>query len=198
MTNLFFFYSLKLQHFLKTTYALFMEIWPGIVWGLQQPNCQSPELSAEHPDGYICSSGYPIPHAHRLFLHLLEHCIYQPTQHWAIEAAPAGENVVCLQSLTGKMAYKSTLLEPPICRSYLIGSSRGSLLLMSSLECTLSIQSQVSLQLSHWRLPWSTRGPFFDGAGENCKYHCSVHNRCSVSEWLLKPCSQQAAVLSPS
>ncbi|KAG2543901.1 hypothetical protein PVAP13_9NG776054, partial [Panicum virgatum] len=44
----------------------------GIVWGLQQPNCQSPELSAEHPDGYICSSGYPIPHAHRLFLHLLE------------------------------------------------------------------------------------------------------------------------------
>ncbi|KAG2612888.1 hypothetical protein PVAP13_4KG312805 [Panicum virgatum] len=59
--------SLKSQHLL------------GIVWGLQQPNCQSPELSAEHPDGYICSSGYPIPHAHRLFLHLLEHRIYQPT-----------------------------------------------------------------------------------------------------------------------
>ncbi|PUZ43112.1 hypothetical protein GQ55_9G636100 [Panicum hallii var. hallii] len=38
-----------------------------------------PELSAEHPDGYICSSGYPIPHAHRLFLHLLELRISQPT-----------------------------------------------------------------------------------------------------------------------
>ncbi|KAF8685381.1 hypothetical protein HU200_044007 [Digitaria exilis] len=88
----------------------------------------------------------------------------------------AGDNFAFLYSLAEKRTYKLTLPDPPIHRSYLIGSSLGWLITADERSEMQLVNPITSEQIS---LPSVTTieqvTPIFDKAGVICKYHFSRH-----------------------